>query len=245
MKYLRIIDGEPTGELVSYQYMVKEINSRNITLPNIITSEVIESLGYLSLESPIVPTGYKMKYNTFLKDIIKKDSNGVYYRDLIEDTLPEEKALVRKERKWKEVRAKRDKLLLETDFSQVNDSKNNYIYEEYRQLLRDIPQNYDDPFLVEFPTLDLTIRMNTLEQDIQNYINQTVKAIGYDNVDSIAKYLVAGNPFYAEVTAISLWVGNVWVYAHQVQADVLAGIRTMPTIEELIAELPTLGAVNE
>ena len=79
-----------------------------------------------------------------------------------------------------------------------------------------------------------------MEQGIENHINETVKARGYNSQDSIAKYLVAGNPFYDECTAISLWIGNVWVYAHQVQADVLAGTREMPTVEGLIAELPVL-----
>lgn len=79
-----------------------------------------------------------------------------------------------------------------------------------------------------------------MEQGIENLINETVKAKGYNSQDSIAKYLVSGNPFYDECTAISLWIGNVWVYAHQVQADVLAGTRPMPTLEALIAELPEL-----
>lgn len=82
-----------------------------------------------------------------------------------------------------------------------------------------------------------------MENAIENHINTTVKARGYNSQDSIAKYLVSGNPFYAECTAISLWIGSVWVYSHQVQADVLAGTRTMPTIEELIAELPELVVV--
>ena len=79
-----------------------------------------------------------------------------------------------------------------------------------------------------------------MEQGIENHINETVKSRGYNSQDSIAKYLVSGNPFYDECTAISLWIGSVWVYSHQVQADVMAGTRTMPTIEELIAELPAL-----
>ena len=80
-----------------------------------------------------------------------------------------------------------------------------------------------------------------MEQGIESHINEIVKAKGYNSQDSIAKYLVSGNPFYTECTAISLWIGSVWVYSHQVQADVMDGIRTMPTLEELIAELPVFG----
>ena len=82
--------------------------------------------------------------------------------------------------------------------------------------------------------------VKAVEEAIENHINTTVKAKGYNSQDSIAKYLVVGNPFYDECTAISLWIGSVWAYSHQVQADVLAGTRAMPTIEELIAELPEL-----
>ena len=82
--------------------------------------------------------------------------------------------------------------------------------------------------------------VKAMEEAIEAHINTTVKAKGYNSQDSIAKYLVVGNPFYAECTAISLWIGSVWVYSHQVQADVMAGTMVMPTIEELIAELPKL-----
>lgn len=82
--------------------------------------------------------------------------------------------------------------------------------------------------------------VKAMEEGIETHINTTVKAKGYNSQDSIAKYLVQGNPFYDECTTISLWIGSVWVYSHQVQADVMAGTRVMPTIEELIAELPKL-----
>ena len=79
-----------------------------------------------------------------------------------------------------------------------------------------------------------------MEQGIETHINSVVQARGYNSQDSIAKYLVQGNPFYDECTAISLWIGSVWVYSHQVQADVMAGTRATPSLEELIAELPEL-----
>ena len=92
----------------------------------------------------------------------------------------------------------------------------------------------------EYATKKLQDTAKAMEEGIETHINTTVKAKGYNSQDSIAKYLVVGNPFYDECTAISLWIGSVWVYSHQVQADVMAGTRVMPTIEELIAELPAL-----
>ena len=92
----------------------------------------------------------------------------------------------------------------------------------------------------EYMAKKLQDTAKAMEQGIENHINSVVQANGYNSQDSIAKYLVTGNPFYDECTAISLWIGSVWVYSHQVQADVMAGTRAMPTIEELIAELPEL-----
>jgi len=80
--------------------------------------------------------------------------------------------------------------------------------------------------------------LKKMEQSVESYIDDTVKALGYNSQDSIAKYLVQGNPFYNECTAISLWIGSIWTYVVQVEADVKAGTRTQPTIDELLEELP-------
>jgi len=75
------------------------------------------------------------------------------------------------------------------------------------------------------------------EHAVQAYINSVVVSRGYDNENSIAKYLVEGNPFYAECKALSLWIGSVWVATHEVQSEVvLTGV--LPTIEELMVRLP-------
>ena len=79
------------------------------------------------------------------------------------------------------------------------------------------------------------------ESLIQSHIDSVCQSKGYTNCDSIAKYLVTGNPFKAECEALSLWIANVWVYSYQVLQDVEDGaIPVIPTIEELIAELPKL-----
>jgi hypothetical protein len=82
-------------------------------------------------------------------------------------------------------------------------------------------------------------KVKATEQEIQNHINEVVKDLGYDDENSIAKYLVSGNPFYDECSAISLWIGNVWVTAFTIQQEVLAGTREEP--EDIIAELPIYG----
>ena len=80
---------------------------------------------------------------------------------------------------------------------------------------------------------------NNFQNTIQNHITEFVKSKGYDNENSIAKYLVEGNPFYIECKALSLWIGNVWLFANNLQNEVISGVRAMPeTNEELIGLLP-------
>lgn len=47
-------------------------------------------------------------------------------------------------------------------------------------------------------------------------------------------------PFQAEGVAFATWMDNCNAYAYGVMGDVLAATRTIPTIEELISELPEL-----
>ncbi len=62
---------------------------------------------------------------------------------------------INKQHDWNVIRQKRDLLISETDWTQVSD---NQLAEEkkaefiaYRQELRDIPQNFDDPDAVVWP----------------------------------------------------------------------------------------------
>ena len=88
--------------------------------------------------------------------------------------------------------------------------------------------------------IELEAKQKELERTIEAHIDSVVKAKGYNNQDSIAKYLVDTNPFYEECKSISIWIGNVWIKAHEIQSEVQAGTRPIPTINEVIAELPVL-----
>ena len=88
--------------------------------------------------------------------------------------------------------------------------------------------------------VQLKVNARLAESVVQGYINQKIKALGYDNENSIAKYLVVGNPFYEECKTISLWIGDVWVKVAEIQTEVLSGTRNITTAEELLLELPEL-----
>ena len=59
------------------------------------------------------------------------------------------------ERKWKEIKAKRNGLLKESDWAVLPDSplseEDIELVKQYRQALRDLPQTYSNPDEVVFP----------------------------------------------------------------------------------------------
>ena len=59
---------------------------------------------------------------------------------------------------WQDLRAKRDRLLSDTDKTQLPDFPNGDLYVDYRQALRDLPQNTTDPFNPIWPELPETVR---------------------------------------------------------------------------------------
>lgn len=56
------------------------------------------------------------------------------------------------EQKWESVRGIRNRMLAESDWTQLNDSTANKIsWAEYRKSLRDIPQVFQSPELIVWP----------------------------------------------------------------------------------------------
>jgi hypothetical protein len=62
----------------------------------------------------------------------------------------------------------------------------------------------------------------------------------YTSGDTMATYINSTNAAWAaEAQAFVAWRDAVWLYAYQQLAAMTAGERTKPTVEELLAELPT------
>jgi len=75
-------------------------------------------------------------------------------------------------------------------------------------------------------------KLKQFEQAVQSHLDTTARSKGYDDINSIAKYLVEGNQFYAECYALSIWCAEVWAYCYD-QVDIFKG-----TVEEFILTLP-------
>lgn len=78
-------------------------------------------------------------------------------------------------------------------------------------------------------------------QEVQRVLDSKAKSLGYDNINSIAKYLRPSSPFYDECIALGDWCDSVWGYCYQLMNDVEVGNIPQPTIDEIISGLPLYG----
>jgi hypothetical protein len=84
-------------------------------------------------------------------------------------------------------------------------------------------------------------KQKLLVSSIQKYLDTTAKLRNYDSILSLCSYYNSTNPtFAAEAQAGITWRDAVWTYCYQVLSDVINESRTIPTVEELITELPTI-----
>lgn len=80
-----------------------------------------------------------------------------------------------------------------------------------------------------------------LTNAVQNYMDTTVQARNYDNINSACTYANSTDHiFAAEGVACVKWRDAVWRKCYDMLAEVKAGTRAIPTAEEVIAELPAL-----
>jgi hypothetical protein len=76
---------------------------------------------------------------------------------------------------------------------------------------------------------------------IQNVVDEKARERRYDNGNSLASYANSTVASWAaEASTFIAWRDQVWAYAYAALAEVEAEIRPVPSIEELLSELPTM-----
>ena len=76
---------------------------------------------------------------------------------------------------------------------------------------------------------------------VQNWMDKTVQQRNYDNIGTACTYANSTDSiFSAEGLACVKWRDAVWRKCYDMLDEVKAGIRAIPTAEEVIAELPAL-----
>lgn len=76
------------------------------------------------------------------------------------------------------------------------------------------------------------------EREVEQLLNNTAKTHRYDSIDKACSYASVENPFQEESKLFVAWRGNVWAYCYQILNDVKEKKRTIPSLDELMAELP-------
>jgi len=86
-----------------------------------------------------------------------------------------------------------------------------------------------------------------LETAVDTHIESVAASKGYGKsfspqnaTEACMKYASFVNKYQTEAIAFGNWIVAVWDVVYQVQADVLANLRPVPTAEQLISELPTM-----
>ena len=81
-----------------------------------------------------------------------------------------------------------------------------------------------------------------LTDGVQAYMDRKVQERNYDNVHTcVGTYLYSPiDKFRIEAEAVKDWVSYVWAKCYEILAEVKAGNREVPTLEEVVSELPEL-----
>ena len=81
----------------------------------------------------------------------------------------------------------------------------------------------------------------TYEQAVQQHLDTTAQSRGYDNMMSACSYAAGSHPkFSVEGRDCIAWRSAVWEKSYEILTAVKNKTRPLPTIEEVIAELPPM-----
>ena len=83
-----------------------------------------------------------------------------------------------------------------------------------------------------------------IEQAVQTMLDTEAQTAGYDNIVSACSYATSTGTFGVEGQSFVDWRDSCWTMAFTIQQEVLAGTRAEPTVDEVLALMPTrVGAV--
>ncbi len=76
---------------------------------------------------------------------------------------------------------------------------------------------------------------------VQRLLDTTAQQRGYDNIFTLISYVASANPvFQREGQAGLLYRDRAWETCLQIKNDAIAGARLLPTVAEVLAEMPVI-----
>lgn len=138
---IKIVDGSPVQ--YSYWHLKQEIP--NLVIPEVVEDSHYEEWGVLPCEVDPVPDFDKFSHTCGYGDFYQTD-DGAWHCAWSISRMPEEIAV-------RNTREERNRLLQESDWTQLADAPvDSAAWAEYRQQLRDLPQQQGFPYSVVWPT---------------------------------------------------------------------------------------------
>lgn len=84
------------------------------------------------------------------------------------------------------------------------------------------------------------IALSQIEREMEKYMDDVAKTDKWDNRWTCVARAGYVNPYQTKAVAFGQWMDACWVIAIQAADDIMNGLRTIPTPEDAIAELPQM-----
>ncbi len=92
-------------------------------------------------------------------------------------------------------------------------------------------EEQEEAYLIKLEEDRVAQLIKDVERATQEHVDSQAKELGYDDINSIAKYLTEGSSYEPECKALSLWVSECW--------NIVEGITDSSiTVDEALALLP-------
>lgn len=104
--------------------------------------------------------------------------------------------------------------------------------------------NYEQPMPTQaqidsaLPIVSFQAIVKQFDSAVEAYLHAGATAHGYTNIERACMYAPVPNPYEAESQTFVQWVGDVWAYCYGELLKVENGTRPIPTVEQIISELP-------
>ena len=107
----------------------------------------------------------------------------------------------------------------------------------------EVHQSYAMDFPAELMA-QVSVNVGThLSMEIGDRLDSEAMRHRYDDMKSVRSYTGFENVFQTEAIALATWGSSCWEKAGLIEYEVQHGIRPMPTVAEVLAELPVYEAV--